>query len=79
MGQQFDWKVEFTEFEPPLRMVSRSIEGNRDLTATFTMEPTGGGTRVTERLEMQAMDGLLGKLPDPLVNRLLGRSLRRNL
>lgn len=79
MGQQFDWMVELTEFEPPRRLVSRSIEGNGDLTATFTIEPNGAGTRITERLETPAMGGLLGKLPDPLVNRLLGRSLRRNL
>ena len=79
MGQQFDWMVELTEFEPPRRMVSRSVEGKRDVTATFTLEPADGGTRVTERIETGAMDGLLGRLPDPLVNRLLGRSLRGNL
>ncbi|WP_426225061.1 SRPBCC family protein [Pseudarthrobacter sp. DSP2-3-2b1] len=80
MGQQFDWMVEFTEFEPPRRMVSRSIDGTRDLTATFMLEPNGGGTSVTERLETGAkMGGLLGRLPDPVVNRLLARSLRRNL
>jgi len=79
MGQQFDWTVEFTEFEPPRRMVSRSVEGKRDVTATFTLEPDAGGTRVRERLETGAMGGLLGKLPNPLVNRLLGRSLRSNL
>jgi hypothetical protein len=60
-------------------MVSRSVEGKRDVTATFTLEPADGGTRVTERIETGAMDGLLGRLPDPLVNRLLGRSLRGNL
>ena len=80
MGQQFDWMVEFTEFEPPRRMASRSVDGKRDLTATFTLESAGGGTRVTERLETEArMAGLLGKLPDPLVKRLLSRSLRANL
>ena len=79
MGQQFDWTVEFTEFEPPRRMASRSVGGKRDITATFTLEPAAGGTRVMERLETGAMGGLLGKLPDPLVNRLLGRSLRGNL
>ncbi|WP_066290612.1 SRPBCC family protein [Arthrobacter sp. B6] len=79
MGREFDWMVEFTEFEPPRRMVSRSVGGERDLTATFMLEPNGGGTRVTERLVTGSMGGLLGKLPDPLVNRLLGRSLRRNL
>ncbi|WP_247048173.1 hypothetical protein [Arthrobacter rhizosphaerae] len=60
-------------------MVSRSVEGDRDITASFTLEPVNSGTRVTERLETGAMGGLLGRLPDPLVNRLLGRSLRRNL
>lgn len=79
MGQQFEWTVEYTEFEPPRRMVSRSVEGKRDITATFILEPAGGGTRVMERLETGAMGGLLGKLPDPMVNRLLGRSLRGNL
>jgi carbon monoxide dehydrogenase subunit G len=79
MGQQFEWMVEFTEFDPPRKMVSRSVEGKRDVTATFTLEPADGGTRLTERLETGAMGGLLRRLPDPLVNRLLGRSLRRNL
>jgi uncharacterized membrane protein len=80
MGQHFDWTVEFTEFEPPRRMVSRSVEGKRDLTAAFTLEPAGDGTRVTERLETgAAMGGLVGRLPRPLVNRLLSRSLRANL
>lgn len=80
MGRQFDWMVEYTEFEPPRRMVSRSVGGKPDITATFTLEADGGGTRVTERLETESKTaGLMGKLPAPLVNRLLGRSLRRNL
>lgn len=80
MGKQFDWVVEFTEFEPPRRMVSRSVEGQRDLTAAFTLEPAGAGTRITERLTTETkMGGLAGRLPEPLLNRLLSRSLRRNL
>ena len=78
MGRQFDWVVEFTEFEPPRRMVSRSVGGQRDLTAAFTLEPSDGGTRVTERLEAE-MSGVVGRLPAPLLNRLLSRSLRANL
>ncbi|WP_426006236.1 SRPBCC family protein [Paenarthrobacter sp. NyZ202] len=80
MGRQFDWMVEYTEFDPPRRMVSRSIEGERDLTATFTLESVGGGTRVTEQLRLNTpMEGLMGKLPGPLVEWFLGLSLRRNL
>lgn len=80
MGRQFDWMVEYTEFDPPRRMVSRSIEGERDLTATFTLESVDGGTRVTEQLRLNTpMEGLMGKLPGPLVEWFLGLSLRRNL
>lgn len=79
MGKESRWTVEYTDFDPPRRMVSRSVEGDRDITATFILEPAGSGTRVTERLETPNLGGLMGKLPDPLVNRLLGRSLRRNL
>ena len=43
------------------------------------MEPADGGTRVTERLETGAMGGFLDKLLDPMVNRVLGWFLRRNL
>jgi uncharacterized protein YndB with AHSA1/START domain len=79
MGQQSDWTVEYTEFEPPRRMVSRSVEGKRDVTVTFEFQPVDGGTRVTEQIEVRSGLGLLGKLPDPLVNLILGRSLRSNL
>ena len=79
MGKESDWTVEYTEFEPPRRMVSRSVEGDRDITATFILEPAGNGTRVTERLETPDLGGLIGRMPDALVNRLLARALRRNL
>lgn len=71
--------VEESVVDPRRKMVSRSIDGTRDLTATFMLEQNGGGTRITERLETGAMAGLMGRLPDPLVNRLIARSLRRNL
>src|SRR5688572_13962560 len=34
MGQRSDWTVEYTDFQPPRRMVSRSVEGKRDVTVT---------------------------------------------
>ncbi|HEY9356023.1 MAG TPA: SRPBCC family protein [Arthrobacter sp.] len=79
MGQRSDWTIEYTEFQPPRRMVSRSVEGKRDVTVTFGFEPVDGGTRVTERIEVRSGLGFLDKVPAPLVRLLLGWSLRGNL
>ncbi|ELT45718.1 hypothetical protein G205_03156 [Arthrobacter nitrophenolicus] len=79
MGMRSDWTVEYTEFDPPRRLVSRSLEGKRDLTVAFNLEPADGGTRLSERIEVRSGLGFLDKLPDPLVSRILGWSLRGNL
>lgn len=79
MGQRSDWTVEYTEFDPPRRMVSRSVEGRRDVTVTFRFQPVNGGTRVTELIEVRSGLGFLDKLPDRLVSLVLGWSLRSNL
>jgi carbon monoxide dehydrogenase subunit G len=80
MGQQFDWVVEVAEFDPPRRMVSRSVEGKLDFTVTFDLEPADGGTRVTQRIEAASgLGGVFGKLADALVERAQGRTVRANL
>lgn len=79
MGQRSDWIVAYTEFDPPRRMVSSSVEGKPDLTVTFSLQPVDGGTRVTEQIEVRSGMGFLDKVPAPLVSFVLARSLRRNL
>ncbi|WP_181762593.1 MULTISPECIES: SRPBCC family protein [unclassified Pseudarthrobacter] len=80
MGQQFDWVVEVIEFDPPRRMVSRSVEGKLDFTVTFELEPADGGTRVTQRIDAASgLGGVFGKLADALVARAQGRTVRANL
>jgi carbon monoxide dehydrogenase subunit G len=79
MGQRSDWTVEYTDFQPPRRMVSRSVEGKRDVTVTFVLEPVDGGTRLTEQIEVRSGLGFLDKVPAPLVQFILGWSLRGNL
>ena len=80
MGQQFDWVVEVVEFDPPRRMVSRSVEGKLDFTVTFELEPADGGTRVTQRIDAASgLGGVFGKLADALVERAQGRTVRANL
>ncbi len=80
MGRQFDWTVEITEFDPPRRMVSRSVEGKLDFTVTLTLEPADGGTRLTQRINAESgLGGVFGKLADSLVERAQGRTVRANL
>ena len=79
MGTRSDWIVEYTEFDPPRRMVSRSVEGKSDVTVTFGLQPVDGGTRVTEQIDVRSGMGFLDKLPAPLVSFILARSLRGNL
>lgn len=80
MGRRFDWTVEVVEFDPPRRMVSRSVEGKLNFTVRFTLEPAGGGTRVTQRIDADSgLGGIFGKIADPLVERAQGRTVRANL
>ena len=80
MGRRFDWTVEVVEFEPPRRMVSRSVEGKLNFTVSFTLEPADGGTRVTQRIDADSgLGGIFGKVADPLVERAQGRTVRANL
>lgn len=80
MGRRFDWTVEVAEFDPPRRMVSRSVEGKLNFTVTFTLEPADAGTRVTQRIDAESgLGGIFGKIADPLVERAQGRTVRANL
>jgi carbon monoxide dehydrogenase subunit G len=80
MGRTFDWTTEIVEFDRPRRLVSRSVEGKLDFTVSLTMEPSDGGTRLTQRIEAASgLGGIFGKLADPLVERAQGRTVRANL
>lgn len=76
MGQEFDWTVEYTEFEPPTRMESRDVEGRRDLRVVYTLEPVEGGTMVTQQMEVTTGLGMLGVLRAPVLKAMLSRALR---
>jgi uncharacterized protein YndB with AHSA1/START domain len=80
MGRKFDWTIEYAEFDPPRRIVSRAVEGKLDFTVTLTMEPADGGTRLTQRIDAASgLGGIFGKVADPLVERAQGRTVRANL
>lgn len=80
LGRRFDWVTEYTEYDPPRRLVSRSIEGSLHFTVTNTLEREGDGTRLTWRVEATpGLGGVFGRLADPLVEKAHARTVRGNL
>lgn len=80
LGRRFDWTVELVELRPPTRMTSRSVEGKVSFTVTYTLEPDGGGTRLTYRVESgSGLGGVFGRLADPMVEKAHSRTVRANL
>jgi carbon monoxide dehydrogenase subunit G len=80
LGRRFEWLIEYTEYDPPRRLVSRSIEGPMHFTVTNELEPEDEGTRLSWRVEAAAgLGGVFGKLADPLVEKAHARTVRANL
>jgi carbon monoxide dehydrogenase subunit G len=80
LGRRFEWVTEYTEYDPPRRLVSRSVEGRLHFTVTNTLEPEGDGTRLTWRVDATpGLGGVFGRLADPLVEQAHARTVRGNL
>lgn len=80
LGRRFDWTTEVVEFEPPRRSSMRSVDGDLIFTVTFTTEPEGSGTRITQRVDADSgLGGVFGKIADPLVQKAQARTTRANL
>lgn len=80
LGRTFDWTTELVEFDPPRRIVSRTVEGDLNFTVTQTLEAEDAGTRFTERVDAESgLGGIFGKLTDSLVQRAYAHSARANL
>ncbi|MDQ0677244.1 carbon monoxide dehydrogenase subunit G [Arthrobacter pascens] len=80
VGKKFDWTLEVGEFQPPGRLVSRSVDGTLEFTVTSTFEPEGDGTRLTYRIDAESgLGGVFGKLADRFVEKAQARTVRANL
>jgi carbon monoxide dehydrogenase subunit G len=80
LGRRFDWTTEVTYFEPPRRSSMRSVGGDLKFTVTFTVQPEGSGTRLTQRIDADSgLGGIFGKLADPLVEKAQARTTRASL
>lgn len=80
VGKKFDWTTEVGEFQPPGRLVSRSVDGTLEFTVTSILEPEGDGTRLTYRIDAASgLGGVFGKLADRFVEKAQARTVRANL
>jgi uncharacterized membrane protein len=80
LGRRFDWTTEITEFDPPRRSSSGSVEGKLHFTVTILLEPSERGTRFTYRVDAASgLGGVFGRLADPIVERAQTRTVRANL
>ncbi len=80
LGRRFHWTTELVEFQPPVRMVSRAVEGELHFTVTNTFQPEAGGTRFTYKVDAESgLGGIFGRVADPIVEKAQRRTVRANL
>jgi len=80
LGRRSEWTTELTELQPPVRTVSRAVEGKLQFTVTNTLQPENAGTLYTYRVEADSgLGGVFGRLADPIVEKAQRRTARANL
>ncbi|TPV52650.1 hypothetical protein FJ661_04995 [Pseudarthrobacter phenanthrenivorans] len=80
LGRRIEWTVEVIEYDPPHRIVSRSVQSPLQFTVAFSTKAQEGGTLFTVRLDTESgLGGVFGRIADPLVAAAYARSTRANL
>ena len=77
LGKRFSYVLEALEFEPGRKVVMNSVRGPFPMRVTYSFDPSGDGTRVTNRV--QGETGGFYRLAGPLMERAVKRSLTRDL
>ena len=70
---------EVTDFAPPSRLAIKGQIGPFDATSSYLLQPTAGGTRLTNSVELEPSSALLrpiGPLAVPRVKAAVARNLR---
>jgi uncharacterized membrane protein len=80
LGREFEWVIEYTEFEPDRALTLRSVEGKLPFEIHTELTPEGGGTRLDYRLSADSgLGGVFGRIADPLVTKAQTRTVKANL
>ncbi len=77
LGKRIDYTNEVTEFDPPNRLVMRSIAGPFPMIVHYQFDDVAGGTRV--RVRNQGASSGFFRLADPLMGRMVRRRVAGDL
>jgi hypothetical protein len=77
LGKQFSYVLRADEFDPGHHVVMSTLRGPFPMRVTYRFEPSGAGTRVTNRVEGETAG--FYRLAGPLMERAVRGSLRRDL
>jgi uncharacterized protein YndB with AHSA1/START domain len=77
-GQRITAELEVTAYEAPRSAETRTEIRGIDVISTYTLAPTGGGTRLTQSVEAKG-GGLKGRVLIPVIQPHLERKLEADL
>jgi carbon monoxide dehydrogenase subunit G len=77
-GRTFDVELEITRYDPPSNAETRFETNGIKVVSDYTLQPSGGGTRLTQSLEAKA-GGFTAKLLLPVVQPRLEQKLTEDL
>jgi len=77
LGKRIDYTHEITEYDPPNRLVMRSIAGPFPMVIHYHFDQAGDGTDV--RVRNQGSTGGFYRLADPLMGRMVQRRVAGDL
>ncbi len=78
-GRRIDFVYEVLEFDPPERLVAKTIESPIPFRMTQRYEATGNSTRLDWLTESDGFGGFFGKLTESMVVGMYARDLRSDL
>jgi len=73
-----DTELEITAYDPPRSAESRAEIRGIDVISTYDLQPTGGGTRLTQTVEAKG-GGLKGRVLIPVIQPHLEKKLDADL
>lgn len=80
LGRRFDTVQEVARWEPPVRMVLKTLEGVAQVDLTWLLQPEGDGTRFTIRTDFGgAVAAVFGRVAGPVFIPIATRQGHANL
>ncbi len=72
-------EVEVTELDPPNRLVLNASERGEQFVSTFTVSPSGAGSRVVRVLDLPKPGGFVGLIFPVILNTFINPDLKKGL